>query len=131
MPLPLTSIVAASLALAQSSVESITCTPNSYTQVQDGEEYERVDCAKSRATKPECSVRSYTISALHISPLAYTSSRQLAPQGEFLGRSHLLIDRGTGAFHFVVIATTASDPVWHNVKTFSGGCTSANDKLPL
>ena len=132
MPSSVISIPLISLAIAQSSAATITCFPARYVQVQDdGVEYDRVDCVRSRRTNPQCSARSYAIDKLQIGPLAYTSSGQVPRQGEFLGRFHLLIDRGTGAFLFVVVATKEDDPRWHNVKTFSGRCMNANKGLPL
>ena len=131
MPASLLPAIAAWLALAQNSVETITCIPARYAQVQGGREYDRVDCASEKAN-PQCAARSYSIAELQVSPLAYSSSKELPPQGEeYLGRFHLLIDRGTGAFHFVVIATAADDSKWYNVKTFSGTCSKANGEKPL
>lgn len=131
MQLFLMAALAVSLSVSQEPAGSVTCIPARYVQVQDGKEYDRVDCKAARRTNPQCSAREYDTNTLQITPLAYTFSNQIPPQGEYLGRTHLLIDRGTGAFQFVVIATTANDPAWHNVKTFSGYCRTAVGTVPL
>jgi hypothetical protein len=112
-----------SVALASSPPDTVTCTPTGYAQVQnDGVEYDKVNCIRSKRSKPECSARSYRVSDLQLGPLAYSLSKTLPLQEEFKGRSHLVIDRDTGTFTFVVIATQQNDPDWFNVKTFYGTC---------
>ena len=130
MPLFLVSALAFALALPDTSADSLTCTPAGYAQVQDGEEYDRVDCVAARQTNPQCADRRYAKSEMEVSHRAYTSSGDIPPQGEFLGHIRLSIDRRTGAFKFVVIATTADDPSWKNVKTFWGHCQNATNQLP-
>ena len=123
--------LAFALALPDDATDLLICTPAGYAQVQDGEEYERVDCVAARQTNRECAERSYRTSKLKGGTAAYTSSGDIPPQGEYLGHVRLSIDRRTGTFKFIVTATTANDPGWKNVKTFWGQCRNAANELPL
>lgn len=130
MPSFLVLLLAASLSLVDNGAESLICTPSGYAQVQDGDEYDRVNCVASRQSNPQCSDQTFAMRTLQISSLTYTLGRQLPQQDEYLGRLHLTVDRRTGAYKLVVVATTVEDPAWKNVKTFWGTCANATTESP-
>ena len=77
--------------VTDASADALICTPDRYSQVQDGEEYERVDCRVVRETNRQCSARTYNVSELQVSTVEYSSTGDLPQQGKFKGRFELSI----------------------------------------
>ena len=126
-----TSLLAIAVTLAQGSGDVLTCTPAGYAQVQQREEYQRVDCVAARPAESECSAQSFPLHTLKAGPNSYTASGTLPTQDEFHGRFKLSVNRRTGAYKFVVIATLYTEPGWSNKKTFWGTCMKGTAPAPF
>jgi hypothetical protein len=121
-----------SLPLSNVDQAPLICKPSGYSQAQGGQVYERVNCIKERLRNPECNDQSFPMGALVFSATKYTHRATLPVDETGYGaRIDLDVDRLTGAYKFVVVATDPSERSWKNVKTFKGVCANAKTQVTL